>query len=27
VKLIAWYDDEWAYSCKLLDLALMMAKS
>ena len=21
VKLIAWYDNEWAYSCKLLDLA------
>jgi glyceraldehyde 3-phosphate dehydrogenase len=27
VKLIAWYDNEWAYSCKLLDLALLMAKS
>jgi glyceraldehyde 3-phosphate dehydrogenase len=27
VKLIAWYDNEWAYSCKLLDLALLVAKS
>jgi glyceraldehyde 3-phosphate dehydrogenase len=25
VKLIAWYDNEWAYSCKLLDLAIRMA--
>ncbi|MEY2934187.1 MAG: type glyceraldehyde-3-phosphate dehydrogenase, partial [Pseudomonadota bacterium] len=25
VKLIAWYDNEWAYSSKLLDLALRMA--
>jgi glyceraldehyde 3-phosphate dehydrogenase len=25
VKLIAWYDNEWAYSSKLLDLALKMA--
>jgi glyceraldehyde 3-phosphate dehydrogenase len=25
VKLIAWYDNEWAYSSKLLDLAIRMA--
>jgi glyceraldehyde-3-phosphate dehydrogenase/erythrose-4-phosphate dehydrogenase len=25
VKLIAWYDNEWAYSSKLLDLALTIA--
>jgi glyceraldehyde 3-phosphate dehydrogenase len=25
VKLIAWYDNEWGYASKLLDLALMMA--
>ncbi|MEY4547673.1 MAG: type glyceraldehyde-3-phosphate dehydrogenase [Pseudomonadota bacterium] len=25
VKLIAWYDNEWAYSSKLLDLARLMA--
>jgi glyceraldehyde-3-phosphate dehydrogenase/erythrose-4-phosphate dehydrogenase len=24
VKLIAWYDNEWGYSSKLLDLALRM---
>jgi len=24
VKVVAWYDNEWAYSCKLLDLLLYM---
>ena len=26
VKLVAWYDNEWAYSCKVLDLMEYMAK-
>ena len=27
VKVIAWYDNEWGYSCRVADLALMMSKS
>ncbi len=26
VKVVAWYDNEWGYSCRTADLALMMAK-
>jgi len=26
VKVIAWYDNEWAYSCKMLDMARVVAK-
>jgi len=26
VKVLAWYDNEWGYSCRVLDLALYMAK-
>jgi glyceraldehyde 3-phosphate dehydrogenase len=26
VKVVAWYDNEWGYSCKLLDLARVMSK-
>jgi glyceraldehyde 3-phosphate dehydrogenase len=27
VKVIAWYDNEWGYSCRTADLAALMAKS
>lgn len=27
VKVVAWYDNEWGYSCRTVDLAKMMAKS
>ena len=27
VKVYAWYDNEWGYSCRLADVALMVAKS
>lgn len=26
VKLVAWYDNEWGYSCKVLDLIAYMAE-
>jgi glyceraldehyde 3-phosphate dehydrogenase len=26
VKVFAWYDNEWAYACRLADIALMMAR-
>ena len=26
VKVLAWYDNEWAYSCRVADLATYMAK-
>jgi glyceraldehyde 3-phosphate dehydrogenase len=25
VKVVAWYDNEWGYSCKVIDLILHMA--
>jgi glyceraldehyde 3-phosphate dehydrogenase len=25
VKVFAWYDNEWGYSCRLVEMALMMA--
>jgi glyceraldehyde 3-phosphate dehydrogenase len=27
VKVVAWYDNEWGYSCRTVDLANLMAKS
>jgi glyceraldehyde 3-phosphate dehydrogenase len=27
VKVIAWYDNEWGYSCRVADLADKVAKS
>ena len=27
VKVIAWYDNEWGYSCKCIELARYMAKA
>jgi glyceraldehyde 3-phosphate dehydrogenase len=26
VKVVAWYDNEWGYSCRVVDLALLLAK-
>jgi glyceraldehyde 3-phosphate dehydrogenase len=27
IKVVAWYDNEWGYSCRTADLAVLMAKS
>ena len=27
IKVVTWYDNEWGYSCRTADLAMMMAKS
>jgi glyceraldehyde 3-phosphate dehydrogenase len=27
VKVYAWYDNEWGYSCRLADITRMVAKS
>jgi len=27
VKVLAWYDNEWGYSCRVRDLILYMARS
>jgi glyceraldehyde 3-phosphate dehydrogenase len=27
IKVVAWYDNEWGYSCRTVDLAALMAKS
>jgi glyceraldehyde 3-phosphate dehydrogenase len=26
VKVVAWYDNEWGYSCKLLEMSRVVAK-
>ncbi len=26
VKVVAWYDNEWGYSCKVLEMVQVMAK-
>jgi len=25
-KVLAWYDNEWGYSCRVADLAVLMSK-
>ncbi|MFM6457177.1 MAG: type I glyceraldehyde-3-phosphate dehydrogenase, partial [Planktothrix sp.] len=25
-KIVAWYDNEWGYSCRVVDLMISMAK-
>jgi glyceraldehyde 3-phosphate dehydrogenase len=27
VKVYVWYDNEWGYSCRMVDLARMIAKA
>jgi len=27
VKVVAWYDNEWGYSCRTVDLGKMIAKN
>jgi glyceraldehyde 3-phosphate dehydrogenase len=27
VKLLSWYDNEWGYSCRLVDLAIRVSGS
>ena len=26
LKVVAWYDNEWGYSCRVVDLVLFLAK-
>jgi glyceraldehyde 3-phosphate dehydrogenase len=26
VKVVAWYDNEWGYACRVADLAALMAR-